>query len=87
MKRLRFVQGRVVEFDRPEWLDGAACRGAVEAFFPPEPAREAAYAAAKAVCAECGVRDECGKVGRDEPYGCWGGQTPDERRQARRSAA
>ena len=57
----------------PTWRDRAACRGTNPAlFYDPHPA---AIDAAKAVCADCPVRDACAAhalaVGED--FGVWGG--------------
>lgn len=43
-------------------------------------------AAAKALCAECPLKVECLQVALEagEPYGIWGGLTPEERRALKR---
>ena len=72
-----------------DWQLLGRCREAdPELFFPPfevEPTgqRHAREAAAKAVCAECEVRDECldWALAVDEPHGVWGGMSESERRE------
>lgn len=71
------------------WKERAACRGPhALVFFPPaqperRDEREAREAKAKAICAQCPVREPC----RDfalavrEPHGIWGGLTESERRR------
>jgi len=70
-----------------EWQLLAACRGVdTQVFFSPEAERGARRLArervAKAVCSTCPViatcRDHAVRAG--EPFGVWGGLTPDERR-------
>lgn len=68
------------ELDPMWWHARAACRSyPTDVFFP---THEAAYPAAKAVCATCEVRQEClGYALRHNQWaGCWGGLTPEERR-------
>lgn len=66
------------------WRKQAACRGLdTDIFFPPG---EADAGPAKAVCAQCPVRDAClewALVTRQEE-GIWGGMTDSERRRLRR---
>ena len=66
------------------WRLDAACRGMdVNLFFPHDTDwREAREG--KAVCAVCPVRDECLIENLHEPFGVFGGTTPDERRVLRR---
>jgi hypothetical protein len=45
--------------------------------------REAAIAAAKAVCARCSAQSACLDAGMAEEYGIWGGTTTAGRRQLR----
>jgi WhiB family redox-sensing transcriptional regulator len=76
--------------DRPAWHAEAKCKGMPDVFFGPD--RVPGVAAeweeqAKAICATCPVRIECGKAGRAERYGVWGGMTPKERSAARRRRA
>lgn len=68
------------------WTEFAACRGLdSELFFPVgtpgAPAYEAAVARAKAVCAECPVRDACLLWALDHgvEFGVFGGRTEFER--------
>lgn len=70
---------------RPWWHRGAACHETPEVnFFPGkgQPVR-----AARAVCARCSVSREClaYALENDCDDGVWGGTTPNERRQMRRS--
>jgi WhiB family redox-sensing transcriptional regulator len=74
------------------WRKQAACRGLdVEAFYPVTE-DEADAAEAKAVCAECPVRQACLEhaLAHREREGIWGGTTERERRrivrQRRKSA-
>lgn len=69
-----------------EWQLQGACRGADAAlFFLPEAARGSHKArrerAAKAICARCPVITPCAEFAfaTREPYGVWGGLTPEER--------
>ena len=56
-----------------------------ELFYPDGPVAERRLAtkAAKAICAECPVREKCLRVAlaTDEAHGVWGGLTADERRR------
>ncbi len=70
------------------WRSRAACRGpATELFFPPNSSerkeeRQAREARAKAICAQCGVRQDClgYALSLREVHGIWGGLTEGERR-------
>ena len=80
--------------DHWDWQMQAACRGEDSAvFFHPEGERGAARVIrtnrAKAVCAECPVRQACldHALAVREPYGIWGGLSEDERRALKRRAA
>lgn len=72
------------------WQVRAACRGPESSvFFPPtvperRDERESREARAKAICAECSVREECLDFALRirEPHGIWGGLTEAERRHA-----
>ena len=61
----------------------------VETFYHPDNERGAKRQRhemrAKAICATCPVVQPCldWAVSRREPYGVWGGQSPDERAQRR----
>jgi WhiB family redox-sensing transcriptional regulator len=73
------------------WWSRAACRSAdPELFFPVSAAgpSRAETAAAKAVCAGCEVRRECldFALATRQPYGVWGGTSPEERQVLRTSA-
>ena len=68
------------------WRFQAACRGeSTETFFLSAGqrgvARRRREAAAKAVCADCPVSRQClnWALRIAEPYGVWGGTTPEER--------
>jgi WhiB family redox-sensing transcriptional regulator len=71
------------------WHLKAACRGPESAlFFPPSwserrDERDDREARAKAICAQCGVRQECLDFALRvrEPHGIWGGLTESERRR------
>jgi WhiB family redox-sensing transcriptional regulator len=73
---------------KADWWPHAACRTAdPELFFPISAAGPAAaqIAGAKAVCARCGVRDECLNfaLATRQVHGVWGGTTPEERQVLR----
>ncbi len=71
------------------WHLKAACRGPESALFFPPPfperreEREAREEKAKAICEDCGVRQECLDFALRvrEPHGIWGGLTEVERRR------
>lgn len=71
------------------WQARAACRGPqASAFFPPSHAerkdeKSAREARAKAICAECRVRQDCLDYAMRirEPHGIWGGLNEAERKQ------
>ena len=63
------------------WREWARCRGVdPEIFYPPE---EDDALEAKAICAECPVREVCldHALERREKLGVWGGMTERERRR------
>jgi len=66
------------------WQDRANCRGGVADLFFPE--RGASTRAAKAICRECHVREECLEfaIRSNEKFGIWGGMSERERRRVRR---
>lgn len=74
------------------WRAKAACRGLDPQIFYPISDEEEDAAPAKAVCAECPVREPCLEhaLGYREKEGIWGGATERERRriirQRRRTA-
>ncbi len=75
---------------RPAWHERAACRGiGPEAFYPPAGSRETTtthlYRDARKVCETCPVVDECRDAGQSEAHGMWAGESPSERRRARRN--
>ncbi len=71
------------------WQVKAACRGPQAAVFFPPPQFErkeeklARESRAKAICADCSVRQPCLEyaVAIREPHGIWGGLNENERRQ------
>ena len=79
-----------VEFDmpvnilKPDWMEHAACLGhPVEMFFPEPGDSQTVIKAAKRICGQCPVRQQC----LDYAYtfesipGIWGGKTQRERRK------
>jgi WhiB family transcriptional regulator, redox-sensing transcriptional regulator len=71
--------------ERPEWHQRAACRGVGTDVFFPE--RNESTAEAKAFCARCEVRDECGAHALTyESDGVWAGIAGRGRRQLRLAA-
>jgi WhiB family redox-sensing transcriptional regulator len=72
------------------WRAQSACREmGTEVFYNTEnergPAKRSRNVAAKSVCMSCPVRRPCLEwaLEVDEPYGVWGGLTPEERSQLR----
>ena len=72
--------------DEYEWQLLGSCRGADPAlFFLPEgergPSKARRERAAKAICRTCPVLERCAvfALSTREPYGVWGGLTPEER--------
>lgn len=66
------------------WEDHALCKGKhLDLWYPPleEQGHHRYYDIAKWVCDHCPVQGQCRKAGADEEFGCWGGQTPKERRK------
>ena len=75
----------------PDWGLRAACRSAdPELFFPVSGVGPsvAQIAEAKTMCARCEVRSEClaFALGTRQPYGIWGGTSPEERTVLRNKA-
>lgn len=70
--------------ERLAWQDDANCKGANADLFFPE--RGASTRAAKAICRECQVREECLEfaITTGEKFGIWGGLSERERRRIRR---
>lgn len=69
-----------------QWQDKAACKDMGTAtFFHPDGerggTRRRRAAAAKAICANCPVLEQCRSyaLAAHEPYGIWGGMTEEER--------
>jgi WhiB family transcriptional regulator, redox-sensing transcriptional regulator len=70
------------------WHADAACREADSSlFYSPDgergPTKERRERAAKAVCADCSVRELCASfaLANREPYGTWGGISENDRRE------
>ena len=63
------------------WQDQARCRGVDPAIFFPERGEAAVLQAAKRLCSECNVIDECRAYALEarEPMGIWGGMSARER--------
>jgi len=76
----------VIVADRSPWIADARCRGMNPELFYADRFGTQDVAQAKAVCAECPVRDECLQHALDtfERFGVWGGATVRERRSMRR---
>ena len=69
-----------------DWRENSACVGvAIDIFFPIGDGEEL-VAPAKAVCAQCPVREACLQyaLGTNQTEGVWGGLTGPERRRLRR---
>jgi WhiB family redox-sensing transcriptional regulator len=69
-----------------EWLDAGACRNEdPELFFPITSSGPSAQqiAAAKAVCASCGVQNQCLRYALEshQSHGVWGGTSEEERQR------
>ena len=80
--------------DQWDWQVEGACRGlSADLFFNPDfergKAKRMREAGAKAVCATCPVMAQCldWAMTVAEPYGIWGGTTPEERRDLRNDRA
>lgn len=60
------------------WCEHAKCAGKGDLFFDDLYEQQA-----KAICADCPVREQCldHAVRTPEQYGVWGGMTPQERRR------
>jgi WhiB family redox-sensing transcriptional regulator len=71
---------------RPAWQKDAACRGMGTAVF--FPGRGESTVAAKAICAGCGVRQECLAAGLadSDTEGVWGGLSARVARRTMRGA-
>ena len=71
------------------WRAAGACLTAdPDLFFPISASgpAEKQISRAKAICASCGVREQCLEfaMSHDQVYGIWGGTTPEDRQRARR---
>lgn len=80
----RTKRSNVLNVNRPDWFDDAACRGMDIKLFFPERHQPLAIKEARAVCAECPVQTECQEYSLDlheqyEIFGVWGGWTHRER--------
>ena len=68
--------------ERPQYQEGAACKGIdnPEIFFP-SPGDTEALKAAKALCSDCPVVQDCLEyaLNNNERYGIWGGKSTRER--------
>ncbi|NGN63873.1 WhiB family transcriptional regulator [Streptomyces sp. A7024] len=70
-------------------LSGAACAEVDPELFFPEPGDWRSSHLAKGICAVCPVKDLClaGALERNEHFGIFGGLSPKERDELRRSGA
>ena len=69
------------------WRADAACSGVdSDVFFPASEEDEQAVAQAKAICAECPVREACLQYAfeTNQEAGVWGGFAEDDRRRLRK---
>lgn len=71
-------------FDRPAWMEHAACRGVGPSLWYPEVGE--AFPEAKQICASCPVSSECLDYALElnEGWGIWGGLSDRPRRRERR---
>jgi WhiB family redox-sensing transcriptional regulator len=75
-----------VASSRSSWDASAACRGPEAVLFFPTSSesadrRQVREAAAKRICSQCRVRQECLEYALGSPeFGVWGGLNEDERR-------
>lgn len=70
-----------------DWQVNAACNDVEPEIFFPE--RGGSSKAARAVCNDCSVRDQCLEyaLNNKEQFGIWGGTSERERRRLRRERA
>jgi Transcription factor WhiB len=75
-----------------EWLDDALCRGKhQDLWFPPVFIEERTapeshyYDIAKMVCEQCPIRERCEQLGAEEDVGVWGGWSPKDRKDGKRT--
>jgi WhiB family transcriptional regulator, redox-sensing transcriptional regulator len=78
-------------FEPPAWAQRASCRGSDLDFYvdASKVANRPAVDAAKAVCSNCPVREDCLQYAlrNGETFGIWGGRTEKERSTIRRRRA
>lgn len=85
----------LVELIRPDWQRHSNCRGKTDLFYYNPIGRNASERSrqaeniAKALCAECQVKDACLRfaLDADERHGVWGGLNTEERLMIRKSAS
>lgn len=72
-----------------DWMSEAACKGVDPNLFHPERGHNPDLYAAKAVCRECTVREDCLEHALADPEtrGVWGGTSERERKRIRRIRA
>lgn len=81
---------RTCDWDAENWRARSICRDSnPDLFFPIGTTGQALdqIDAAKAICAECPVREECLEfaLATNQESGVWGGTTDDERRRLRKA--
>lgn len=73
----------VLNIDRPEWQQQAACAGQPLALFFPKPGEHDSVKRAKAICNTCPVIDQCAAYALSFPDrtlpGIWAGMTERDR--------
>jgi WhiB family transcriptional regulator, redox-sensing transcriptional regulator len=69
-------------FERPEWMQRAACRGMPTSWW--FPSRGGMFIEAINVCRRCEVAAECAEYGMSEHHGIFGGITERGRRKLRK---
>jgi len=75
------------EHETPAWMEQARCRGCSPSLFFPTRGEGTENDAAKRVCAQCPVIDECLEYAlvNQEKVGVWGGTSEKQRRKIRRA--
>lgn len=75
----------VLEVTSEEWMQRGECNGMNPDLFFPTVGENKAVAAAKKVCAQCDVREECLEYALQtrQMHGIWGGLSEKERRRIR----
>lgn len=76
-----------LEFAQQPWNQYANCLGTDPDLFFPERGDSYGVAAAKAVCNDCVVREECLETNLSKTKGVWGGMSEAERRVLRKQRA